>query len=94
MEYLFLIICLIMFLFALGCIAFLTWTIVQPKLSKKEIDIDEELDRAVETIEEYCLTQKDDGHCRFNLNDSNKECDCMLLRKPPEGWNHADDNKE
>ena len=94
MEYLFIVIVLIMFLFALGCIAFLTWTIVQPKLSKKEIDIDEELDRAVETIEEYCLTQKDEGNCLFNLNDSNEECDCMLLRKPPEAWNHATDHKD
>ena len=56
----------------------------------KEIDIDEELNIAVEKIEEYCLTQTEKTHCRFNLNDTNEACDCMLLKAPPEGWNHAD----
>ena len=60
---------------------------------KQEIDLDEELDLAVEKIEEYCLSQTEKTHCRFNLNDTNETCDCMLVKNPPEGWNHAN-NKE
>ena len=63
------------------------------KPKEKEIDIDEELNLAVEKIEEYCLTRTEKEHCRFNLNDTNEACDCMLLKAPPEGWNHADNKK-
>lgn len=55
---------------------------------KVEIDPEEELDKAVDQIREYCFTQTENGCCRFNLNGNNKECDCMLLKNPPEEWAH------
>lgn len=60
----------------------------------KEIDIDEELNKATETISEYCLTRSEKEPCRFKLSDKLEECNCMLLKTPPEGWNHADNKRQ
>lgn len=56
----------------------------------KEIDIDEELNKATETISEYCLTRSEKEPCRFNMSGNEEECECILLKGAPEGWNHAD----
>lgn len=60
----------------------------------KEIDIDEELNKATETISEYCLTRSEKEPCRFNLSDDEKYCKCMLLQRQPEAWNHADNKRQ
>ena len=58
----------------------------KPESSTAELNIEEEATKAADRLREYCLVQKDEGHCRFNLNENNKECRCLLLENPPEGW--------
>lgn len=63
------------------------WT-NQPEEVKPEPTEDEKLDSAVELIRDYCKTRS--NKCRFNTSKSKKECDCMLLKQPPEWWGHED----
>lgn len=64
------------------------------KTKPEEVNLDEELNKAVELIEEYCLTRSEKERCRFNMSDNNEECVCMLLKTPPEGWNNADNTRK
>lgn len=65
----------------------------KPESSTAELDIEEEVKKASDRIKEYCFSQKDEGHCRFNLNESNKECRCSLLEDLPEAWKNEDNTK-
>ena len=50
---------------------------------------EEELTKATKTISEYCVTRSHKNPCRFNQSGKKNECDCILLKKPPEGWSDA-----
>ncbi len=62
------------------------------KAEAEEPSEEEKLAEAVKTIRIYCENQTEEGHCKFNLNETNAVCECRLLKNIPEDW--ADDNKE
>lgn len=61
------------------------------KAEAEEPSEEEKLAEAVKTIRIYCESQTEEGHCKFNLNETNAVCECRLLKNIPEDW---DDNKE
>ncbi len=67
---------------------------LQANATVKEDKKEMELDKAVDVIKAYCKGQTEEGRCAFNLNQDNKECDCALLRTPPEEWHGNEDEKE
>ena len=87
-----------LFIVILLSLILITTTAITLSLYKREkpeeVDLDEELNKAVELIEEYCLTRSEKERCRFNMSDNNEECVCMLLKTPPEGWNNADNTRK
>lgn len=87
-----------LFIVILLSLILITTTAITLSLYKREkpeeVDHDEELNKAVELIVEYCLTRSEKERCRFNMSDNNEECVCMLLKTPPEGWNNADNTRK
>lgn len=65
---------------------FATFTTKEPP---QEVNPEEELTKATKTISEYCVTRSHKNPCRFNQSGKKNECDCILLKKPPEGWSDA-----
>lgn len=61
------------------------------KAEAEEPSEEDKLPEAMKIISEYCRHQTEEGHCKFNLNESNAVCECRLLKNIPEDW---DDNKE
>lgn len=61
------------------------------KAEAEEPSEEDKLPEAMKIISEYCRQQTEEGHCKFNLNESNAVCECRLLKNIPEDW---DDNKE
>ncbi len=61
------------------------------KAAFEEPSEEEKLAEAVKTVREYCRQQTEEGHCKFNQNETNAVCECRLLKNIPEDW---DDNKE
>jgi len=84
--------CLLISLTLLILVLF-NFTITLPKEPPKEINPDEELTKATKTISEYCVTRSHKNPCRFNQSGKKNECDCILLKNPPEGWGNAN-NKD
>lgn len=70
-------------------LAIFNFSAVMSKEPPKEINPEEELTKATKTISEYCVTRSHKNPCRFNQSGKKNECDCILLKKPPEGWSDA-----
>lgn len=96
MNVLFMIVMIICLLMSTGALLLSIHNAIAPEgfYQRVEINHDEELNKAVELIEEYCLTRSEKERCRFNMSDNDEECVCMLLKTPPEGWNNADNTRK